>query len=107
MAWYAKIKNDVVSEVMFVVDSLDSDWLYREHGGTWLKCSEDGSIRGCFPSVGFSYNRDEDEFRAPQPFASWSYDQTKKCWVAPASYPEDGKIYTWEKAKQQWIEVTA
>lgn len=106
MAWYAKIENSTVVEVTYLVDSLDSDWLYREQGGTWLKCDENGAIRSLFPAVGFTYDKAKDAFCPPQPFASWTYDEAKKYWVAPVAYPTDGKTYTWNDNQQQWIEVT-
>jgi hypothetical protein len=66
MAWYAKIENNKVIEVTFVVDNLDSNWLYRECGGKWLKCTEDGSLRKLFPAIGFIYDENEDVFCYPE-----------------------------------------
>ena len=105
MAWYAKIKNNKVAEVTFVVDTLDGDWLYREFGGTWLKCDEKGAIRNLFPAVGFTYDKEKDAFLPPQPYASWTYDEAKKYWVSPVAYPTDGKRYKWDEATTNWIAV--
>jgi hypothetical protein len=104
MAWYAKIQNDMVSEVTYVIDNLDSEWLYREYGGTWLKCDENGAIRDLFPTVGFIYDKESDAFRPQQPFASWTYDKEKKYWVSPVAYPNDGKLYSWDETTKNWIE---
>lgn len=105
MAWYAKIENSKVAEVTFVADLLDSNWLYREFGGTWLKCDDQGAIRSIFPAVGFAYDKDKDAFFPPQPFASWAYDEAKKYWVSPVAYPTDGKRYRWDEAVKNWIAV--
>lgn len=107
MAWYAKIENNKVADVTFVVDNLDSNWLYQEFGGTWLRCDEQGAIRHLFPAVGFTYDKEKDAFYPSQPFASWTYDEAKKYWVSPVAYPADGKQYQWNEQQQQWIEVTA
>lgn len=103
MAWYAKIENNKVVETIYIIDYLNNEWLYREFGGTWLKCSEDGSIRGMFPGVGYIYNREDDIFMPPQPFASWLFDRIQKQWVAPINYPNDGSEYKWNESLQQWI----
>jgi hypothetical protein len=103
MAWYAKIQNNIVIEVTYVVDNLDSDWLYREYGGTWLKCTEDGSLRNVFPSAGFTYNNEEDIFYPPKPFPSWIFDINKKQWVAPVDFPQDGARYLWDEEIKQWV----
>lgn len=107
MAWYAKVENNVVVNVTYLVDTKDSDWLYREYGGTWLRCSEDGSIRKCFPDVGFTYDPQADAFMPPQPFASWLYNPDTCQWYAPVPYPQNGKRYKWDEATTSWIEVTS
>jgi hypothetical protein len=33
--------------------------------GTWLQCSYNGSFRGVFPAIGFTYDPDLDVFAAP------------------------------------------
>lgn len=105
MAWYAKIENSKVVDVTFVVDNLDSAWLYREFGGTWLKCAEDGSIRKIFPSVGFEYSVEDDAFIPTQPYPSWVFNKQTYLWECPVAYPNDGGRYTWNEANQTWDAV--
>jgi hypothetical protein len=105
MAWYAKIENSKVVDVTFVVDNLDSVWLYREFGGTWLKCAEDNSIRGIFPAVGFDYSVDDDAFIPTQPYASWVFNKQTYSWECPVPYPTDGGLYTWNELTQTWDAV--
>jgi len=105
MAWYAKIENDKVAEVTFVVDTLDSNWLYREHGGTWLKCDEAGAIRSLFPAVGYTYDAGRDAFIPPKPFPSWLLDENTCLWSAPVAYPDDSKPYAWDETSTAWTEI--
>jgi len=106
MAWYAKIEIEKVVEIIYVIDSRDSEWLYREYGGTWLRCAEDGSIRQCFPSIGYNYDSQTDAFTPPKPFASWTLNETTCRWEAPISMPTDGKPYRWDEPTTSWVEVT-
>ena len=102
MAWYAKVKNNAVVDVTYLVDTKDSDWLHREYGGTWLRCAEDGSIRGLFPAAGFTYDADRDIFVPPKPFASWVLNEAASQWTAPVAYPDDGSKYAWDEATTSW-----
>jgi hypothetical protein len=107
MAWYAKIVNGAVSEVTFFTDRYDSEIIYRELGGTWLKCCEAGSLRKHFPAVGYTYDRERDAFIPPKPFASWVLNDDTCLWNAPVAMPDDGKQYQWNEDTQAWVEVTA
>jgi len=105
MAWYAKIENGLVSEVTFIIDSLDSNWLYREFGGVWLKCSQGGELRKHFPTVGYGYDSERDAFIPPKPYASWLLDEQTCTWMSPAPYPLDDGKYTWNETTQTWDSV--
>ena len=103
MAWYAKIENNKVIEVTFVVDNLDSNWLYREYGGAWLKCDEKGVIRKTFPAVGFTYDKEKDAFYPPQPYQSWILNEETCLWGPPIPYPDDGGQYGWDESTTSWV----
>jgi len=105
MAWYAKVENNIVTDVLYLVDNKDSDWLYREYGGTWLKCTEDGSIRKCFPNVGYVYDSQTDSFTPPKPFNSWILNETTCNWDSPIPYPIDNKSYSWDETTTSWKEI--
>ena len=45
-----------------------------------------------------------DAFIAPQPFASWTLNEDTCLWESPIAVPNDGKMYNWDEAQQQWIE---
>ena len=58
----AEIINDMVAQVV-VTPTLA---LVRDNlGGEWVECKTDGSIRGCYPGPGYSYDRVNDVFVPP------------------------------------------
>ena len=103
MSWYAQIKNNIVSGVIYVVDGKDADWCKREYGGTWLGCSEDGTIRGNFPAIGFIYDEIEDIFCNPKPYPSWILNKQDWKWYAPTPMPTDGEMYRWDEETTSWV----
>lgn len=49
-----------------------------------------------------------NEFKPPQPFPSWLWDNTKKIWVAPEVHPEllygaHGVAYSWDEEQRKWV----
>lgn len=77
MAHFAKIEDGVVVTVNVVnnADILDKDGIERQElalpllgEGQWVQCSYNGSIRGAYPGIGWTYDPDADEFvPAPVP----------------------------------------
>lgn len=73
MAHFAEISesNEVVR--VLVTDNNDPagdegySWLVNNLGGNWIQTSYNGNFRGCFAGVGFTYDKDKDEFVAPKP----------------------------------------
>ena len=106
MAWYAKIANGAVVEVIFIVDQYDSNWLYREFGGTWLRCAEDGSIRRIFPTIGYTYDAQRDAFIPPKPYASWLLNEDTCLWEPPVPMPDDGGYYIWNDDTESWDQIS-
>ena len=88
--------NNIVTQVIVAgqsfVDSL---------GGKWVETAMDGSIRTNYAGIGYSYDAAKDAFIAPQPFPSWTLDDTFK-WQAPTPYPTDGVMYQWNEDKKDW-----
>lgn len=39
-------------------------------------------------------------------FPSWTFDENLCLFIAPISYPQDGKRYSWDEAQQNWVEVS-
>ena len=88
--------NNIVTQVIVAgqsfVDSL---------GGKWVETAMDGSIRANYAGISYTYDEAKDAFYAPQPFPSWTLDDTFK-WQAPTPYPTDGVMYQWNEDKKDW-----
>lgn len=116
MAHFAEIGlNNVVLRVVVVSNAelLDSNSVESEvkgidfcrslFGGTWLQTSYNSTIRKNYAGVGFTYDSERDAFIPPQPYASWTLNESTCRWVAPVAYPDDGQVYTWDEGSQNWI----
>jgi len=114
MAHYAKVLNGKVTQVIVAepeffetfVDSSPGQWIhtsYNTRGGVHL----DGGtpLRKNFAGVGYIYDVDKDAFYEPQPFPSWTLNETTCLWESPVAYPDDGERYTWNETDQAWDAV--
>ena len=108
-----KVVQVIVAEPEFFdtfVDSSPGTWLqtsYNTRGGVhYLPNSNEPSgqpaLRGNYAGIGFVYDQANDVFYAPQPFPSWTLNNTTWTWEAPTPYPTDGKLYTWDEATTSW-----
>jgi hypothetical protein len=117
MAHFAKIENNIVTNVIVISDN------YQDVGqefinnnlkleGTWLQTSYN-TIEGVhvyggtpfrknFAGVGDIYDSERDAFYAPQPFPSWVLDEDKCIWEAPVAYPDDDQFYIWNEETVSW-----
>ena len=120
MSHFAKVQNGVVTEVIvaeqdFINSGLvgpASDWVqtsYNTRGG--VHYSEDGqpdggtALRGNYAGIGYTYDSAHDVFYAPQPYPSWTLNNTTWLWESPVPYPTDGKMYEWNEEQRNWVEV--
>ena len=71
----------------------------------WKQTSYNATIRKNYAGIGFSYDTERDAFIPPQPFPSWTLDESTCHWVPPVPHPTDGKVYSWDEATQAWVEV--
>lgn len=110
MSHFAEIdENNVVLRVLVGDNNLPNegyDWFVENLGGTWIQTSYNGNIRKNFAGVGYTYDEERDAFISPQPFESWTLNETTCRWQAPVPYPQDGRIYQWDEDTTTWIEVT-
>ena len=131
MAHFAKINNNNIVETVEVVANSDSvteqagiDFLrnlYNDQNAIWVQTSyntrrgthyqinsetpsEDQSkaLRKNFATIGGIYDSSRDAFMLPQPFPSWTLNETTCLWEAPTAYPNDGKYYTWNEDTTSW-----
>ena len=123
MAHYAKIENNIVTQVIVVdnKDTADANGVEKEHigaafcerlfGGTWMQTSYNGNKRKNYAGIGYTYNADLDAFVPPKPFASWVLNEETAQWNAPVPMPEDAgtgeppKRYQWDEDTVSWKEV--
>ena len=108
-----KVVQVIVAEPEFFdtfVDSSPGTWIqtsYNTRGGVhYLPNSNEPSgqpaLRGNYAGIGFTYDQANDVFYAPQPYPSWTLNNTTWTWEAPTPYPTDGKLYTWDEATTSW-----
>lgn len=130
MAHYAKVTDGVVTQVIVAepeffdtfVDTTPGEWLktsYNMRGGVYYDpatneaatdqsviTGDEGRERKNYAGVAFTYDRDRNAFIPPQPYASWTLNDTSCLWEAPVAYPTDGEMYTWNEDTTSWDVVT-
>jgi len=55
-----------------------------------------------YPGQGFKYDQTRDAFIPPQPFNSWTLNETTCLWDPPVVKPNDGQRYEWNETNQTW-----
>tara|TARA_Y100000590_G_scaffold190629_1_gene216972 strand:+ start:4228 stop:4611 length:384 start_codon:yes stop_codon:yes gene_type:complete len=68
----------------------------------WIQTSYNNNFRKRFATIGGTYDKVNDVFLDPKPWPSWSLDSNFE-WQPPKKYPDDGKNYLWDEAKQDWF----
>ena len=120
MAHYALLdENNIVTQVIVGRDEDDlpegitnwEDYYGERHGQTCSRTSynthgnqhPNGTpFRGNYAGIGYTYDQARDAFIPPQPFPSWTLDETTFLWQPPIPYPDDGNQYLWDDENQQW-----
>ena len=123
MSHFAEIdENKIVQRVIVIEQNiLDSgnwgdpnNWIqtsYNTRGGKHYK--EDGTesddqskaLRKNYAGIGYKYDEEKDAFIPPQPYNSWTLNETTCLWEAPVNYPDDGKYYAWNEETTSWDEI--
>lgn len=78
MAHFAKVNNNIVTDVIVVANSDCDNLEFPESEpvgqayiaslgieGEWLQTSYSGSFRGCYAGIGYTYNPALDQFEPP------------------------------------------
>ena len=113
MAHYAKVADGIVTKVIVAeaeffdtfIDDSAGEWIqtsYNTHGGEHTLGGT--PLRKNFAGIGYTYDREKDAFIPPQPFASWTLNETTCLWEAPVAMPENGQ-YIWNESITNWTEV--
>lgn len=118
MAHFAQLnEQNIVTQVIVVANEelLDSGieseakgiaFCQSLFGGKWKQTSYNGNIRKNYAGIGYIYDSQRDAFIPPQPYPSWILVEETCNWTAPVVYPTDGKMYQWDEATTNWIEIT-
>ena len=103
--YWAKVNKGIVQKVIVAEESF-FDTFVDDSAGQWIETKMDGSIRKNYAGIGFSYDSTRDAFIPPQPYPSWTLDESTCRWECPVAHPNDGNIYEWNETDQQWDEIT-
>ena len=99
MAHFAKIESGIVTDVIVAdqdyVLSIPGTWVqtsYNTRGGKHYDpdTGEEDSgtpLRKNYAGVGYVYDSTKDAFYTPQPFTSWTLNNTTCLWEPPIAYP--------------------
>lgn len=110
MAHFAKIENNIVSQVIVVSNEFEEQgqsWINNKLGleGEWIQTSYNNNFRANFAGIGFTYDRENDVFIPIKPYNSWILNKETWRWESPIPYPEDELLYTWDEETLSWIEI--
>ena len=118
MAHFAKVENGIVVQVIVaeqeIIDTgvFGHGWVqtsYNTRGGVHYgadgKPDSKPQLRKNYAGIGYSYDETLDAFIPPQPYASWTLNETTCLWDAPTPMTTDGKIYSWDEESESWVEM--
>jgi len=123
MAHFAKVQDGVVTKVIVAepeffdtfVDDSPGKWIqtsYNTRGGVHYdpntgepSADQTKALRKNYAGKGYTYDAAKDAFIPPQPFTSWTLNETSCLWEAPVAYPDDGQMYRWDEDTTNWVVV--
>jgi len=118
MAHFAKIENNIVTQVIVISNEDCNNLEFPESEiigksfisslgieGDWIQTSYNKSFRKNFASSNDIYNTDLDAFIDPKPYDSWILNEEICIWEAPIPEPEDGNKHIWDEENQTWNSI--
>jgi len=111
MSHYAKVVDGKVTQVIVAeadffntfVDSSPGSWIQTSYNTIGGQHTNGGTpLRGNYAGIGYTYNQANDVFYAPQPYPSWTLNQSTWTWEAPVVMPTD-KPYRWDETTKSWV----
>tara|TARA_Y100000034_G_C6641283_1_gene280317 strand:- start:9 stop:374 length:366 start_codon:yes stop_codon:yes gene_type:complete len=121
MAHYAELNSEnVVTRVLVVNNDVitDSEGNESEEMGklflqgiyktdnNFIQTSYNGNFRKNYAGIGHTYDETRDAFIPPQPYPSWTLNETSCLWDAPVAHPDDGNMYQWNEDTTSWDEIS-
>ena len=101
-----KVTQMIVAEPEFFntfIDSSPGTWLQTSYNTRRNQHTQGGTpLRGNYAGIGHTYDQINDVFYAPQPFPSWTLNQSTWTWEAPVAMPTDDKKYSWNESTTSW-----
>lgn len=115
MSHYAKVENGIVTNVIVAepeffatfIDSSPGEWIqtsYNTRGGAHTQGRT--PLRKNFAGKGYTYDPIKDAFIPPQPYPSWTLNETTCQWVPPFPCPDNEFGYMWNEEEHIWEQVT-
>jgi len=108
MSHFAKIEDGVVTTVIVA----EQDFINTQ-AGTWVQTSYNTyggqhrlggtPLRKNYAGIGYIYDSTRNAFYKPQPYPSWTLNETTCLWEPPVVYPSDGKDYAWKESTTSWV----
>ena len=100
------VNNDVITDANGQEqEQLGVDFLNKLYGtdDNWKQTSYNNNLRKNFAGIGYTYDESRDAFLLPQPYPSWTLNETTCQWEPPTSYPDDNtKPYFWDESNLTW-----
>jgi len=121
MAYYAELnhENIVIRVIPGWDESVKSGMeqiLLLETGNIWKRTSYNTvsgihqlggtPFRKNYAGIGYKYDSARDAFIPPQPFPSWTLNESTCLWESPVPYPTDGQQYQWDEVTTNWARVS-
>lgn len=117
MGYFAKVRNDIVEQVI-VAEQDFIDELPPEDGVTWLETDYDmregvnqkggRELRKNYAGVGYEYHSDIDAFIPPKPYSKFVLNEQKGVYEAPRPMPpidvERGVFWRWDDDAGDWVQ---
>ena len=111
MGYYAKVEEGIVTKVICAeasyfdtfIDTSPGFWIETDRntrGGVHL--AEGTPLRKNYAGVGSIYHHEADAFSSPQPYPSWTLNETTYIWEPPTPYPETGD-HKWDEGTTSWV----
>ena len=113
MSHFARINDNNIVDWVIVAEQ---NFIDAGHAGpgTWIQTSyntrsgvhvQGGTpLRKNFAGLGMIYDATRDAFYGPQPYPSWTLNESTCQWEPPT--PRPGAWDTWDEATQAWIPGT-
>ena len=92
-----KVDTVIVSDVTHIKKLPDYD--------LWVETSVELTKK--VAGIGDIYDVDNNNFKSPQPYASWVFNNTDWNWEAPSAMPShvEGKAFVWNESDTSWEQV--